>query len=301
VRIPGGAYHVRGHKSLKVSEKGWFWWTQGTGSDNALDYLVKVKGMGLPEAAEYVLSLTGHAPAGRIPDEERRTKKRSKLLLPEKHGDADAVRDYLLRRGIDEGFVDGLISSGRIYETHFHDKKSGRTFPNAVFVGMDTDGKPRQASVRGIDSRFKVEASGSDKRFSFSIEANEPSDTVRLFEGAIDLLSFMTLCKMNYVNPRAQHLLCLSGVYMPQSDPKRSKVPVAFTQYTQDHGGITKVILHLDNDRTGRASAEALALVLPEAGYEVKDRPPKCGGDYNDYLLETIRTKQMTDRPDRER
>ena len=60
-------------------------------------------------------------------------------------------------------------------------------YHNVVFVGQDTDGKARYANLRGIGTDFKGEANGSDKRFSFSIPAMN-SDTVHLFESAVDLL-----------------------------------------------------------------------------------------------------------------
>lgn len=41
----------------------------------------------------------------------------------------------------------------------------------------------------------KQDASGSDKRYSFRLLAREPTDTVHLFEAAIDLLSYATYLK----------------------------------------------------------------------------------------------------------
>jgi hypothetical protein len=37
-------------------------------------------------------------------------------------------------------------------------------YPNAVFVGMDTDKTPRYATVRGTRGDFKGDVTGSDKR-----------------------------------------------------------------------------------------------------------------------------------------
>ncbi len=46
---------------------------------------------------------------------------------------------------------------------------------------------------------------------------------------------------------------------------------------------IRKIYLHLDNDSAGRKATAALQAILPER-YEVIDRPPQKGKDYNDFL-----------------
>ena len=61
---------------------------------------------------------------------------------------------------------------------------------------MDSDGKARYANLRGIGSDFIGDANGSDKHYSFAIPAEVKSDTLHLFESAVDLLSYGTLLKM---------------------------------------------------------------------------------------------------------
>jgi len=51
---------------------------------------------------------------------------------------------------------------------------------------MDSGGKARYANQRGIRSDFIGDANGSDKHYSFGIPATVPSDTLNLFESAID-------------------------------------------------------------------------------------------------------------------
>lgn len=50
VDLGGGVYCTREHDSLKISNGKWSWWSRGTGGHTALDYLVVVEGMTLPEA-----------------------------------------------------------------------------------------------------------------------------------------------------------------------------------------------------------------------------------------------------------
>lgn len=93
--------------------------------------------------------------------------------------------EYLHGRGIDYELIDFCISTGRLYESYPH--------YNAVFVGQDRDGKPRYANLRGIGTDFIGDATGSDKRYSFGIPAEVQSDTLHLFESAVDLLSYGTM------------------------------------------------------------------------------------------------------------
>ena len=46
------------------------------------------------------------------------------------------------------------------------------------------------ANLRGIGTDFIGDANGSDKRYSFGISAEAQSDTLNLFESAVDLLSY---------------------------------------------------------------------------------------------------------------
>lgn len=45
VHVSGNTYCTREHDSLKISNGKWHWFSRGIGGRNALDYLVKVKGI----------------------------------------------------------------------------------------------------------------------------------------------------------------------------------------------------------------------------------------------------------------
>lgn len=79
-------------------------------------------------------------------------------------------------------------------------------YHNAVFVGMDRNGTPRYACLRGIGTDFKGEATGSDKRFSFALPATGESRMLCVFESAIDLLSYATMAQAGGLSWRSQHL-----------------------------------------------------------------------------------------------
>jgi len=56
VKIDNNEYCLKAHDSFKLSNGKWYWWSRGFGGYSALDYLVKVRGVGFVDA---VLSLTG--------------------------------------------------------------------------------------------------------------------------------------------------------------------------------------------------------------------------------------------------
>ena len=272
VHFSGNTYTTRTHDSLKISNGKWMWWSQRTGGRSALDYLIKVKGYSFLEAVELLAGQANIQPplsvSEQLPVEKH-------LLLPKENRYHTNVFSYLTGRGIDNDIVRFCIETGRIYESAYHH--------NAVFVGMDQQGKTQYAALRGINTDFIGEANGSDKNYSFSIFTEKPNDTMHLFESAIDLLSYATLQKLEGKEWRREHLLSLAGVYQPAKEIEKSKVPAALVRTLKMHPEVKTIVLHLDNDRIGRLATKAISAVLPKQ-YQVKDVPPKQGKDYNDQL-----------------
>lgn len=270
VHLSGDHYCTREHDSLKISNGKWYWFSRGFGGYNALDYLIKVKELPFIEAVERITGQVAYQPRQSVPKSE----KPKVLLMPQTSPSASRVRAYLRSRGIDPNLIDYCIQTGRLYESTPHH--------NAVFVGQDKYGKPRYANLRGLGTDFVGDASGSDKRFSFSIPA-PGSNTVHLFESAIDLLSYATLVKMNGGNWNREHLVSLAGVYRPKEELQESSMPLAIKRYLADYSNIRRITLRLDNDATGGRAAKALVSILSDR-YEVSVQPPPYGKDYNDYL-----------------
>ena len=199
------------------------------------------------------------------------------LLLPQANRSATHAVEYLHRRGIDYELIDFCIQTGRLYESY--------PYHNVVFVGMDADGKPRYANQRGIGSDFIGDANGSDKHYSFGIPAAAASDTLHLFESAVDLLSYGTLQKLDGKDWRSENLLSLAGVYKPRAKIEESSLPAALVRYLAEHPHIRHVVLRLDNDATGRIAAETIKALLPRKyAVTVDIQPPPQGKDYNDCL-----------------
>lgn len=286
VSFSGNVFTTRTHDSLKISNGKWCWWSRGIGGRSALDYLIKVQGMTLPEA---VIQIDGQAAVmPHIPARSQETSGPKKLLLPEKNKNNERVIAYLTGRGIHRTLLDYCIFTGRLYESRYHH--------NAVFVGFDRQGVPRYGALRGTNgSRFMGDANGSDKHFSFSISAREASTKLQLFECAIDLLSYCTLELLAGRDWRKNSCLSLAGIYKPRKSIEESTPPAAFIQYLKDYPFIKDIVLHLDNDTPGQMAAKTIQTVLPHA-YAISDEPPKRGKDYNDYLRIVLKGRQERER-----
>lgn len=269
VHISGSTYATRTHDSLKISNGKWFWWSRGIGGRNALDYLTAVEGLWLPEAVQRIL---GESPCIPPPPKPAVLYPKIEFTLPPKHADNRRVFSYLRGRGIDPEIINHCIKHGLLYESAQHH--------NCVFVGFAGD-RPAYAMQRGTlqDKRFVGEVVGSDKRYSFVVPMTPgDSPTLCVFESAIDALSYLTLLKQRGQNWRKANTLSLGGI----STEKGRGLPPPLSQYLKTAPHISRVVLCLDSDAPGRMSAVLLRELL--RGYEVIDRPPVRGKDYNDLL-----------------
>ena len=297
IHVSGNTWCTREHDSLKISNGKWYWFSRGIGGRSALDYLIKVKGIPFKEAVGMILRRAAEMPPvshiqtnsrnqsdaidrpealNKLREEDQLKRKQKKeLLLPKAvEGRPERVIAYLVDRGIDRPLIEACINHKLLYESE--------KYHNAVFVGYDQEGVARYAAIRGTRGSYKGEATGSDKRFSFSLCLPRQPPTVHVFESAIDLLSYATLEHRAGRDWRGDALLSLAGVFKQ----KREKVvPVALAQFLSDHPSVKTVCLHLDNDEIGRSAAKGIIEGLSDRPYEVINQPPSCGKDVNDQLL----------------
>lgn len=289
VRDSATQYSTKTHDSLKISNGLWNWCSVGIGGRNAMDFLEKVRGMEFPDSALYILDkMKIQAP---VYVERTEKKKDTTLTLPNRNNNTDKAKQYLISRGIDREIIEKCIEKHLIYEEkHYH---------NVVFVGYDETGNAKYAGCRATNkSKFKSDATGSNKMYSFKLESNQKTNEIFVFEGAIDALSYATLFKLYGQNWEDKTMISLAGVYQPAKVLKESKVPIAIEHYLKTHSEVTKIYLCLDNDEAGRNATKALKTVISEK-YEIIDRPPKSGKDYNEYLCKLVgiipaKTKDLT-------
>lgn len=267
-----GEFCTATHDSLKISNGKWFWFSRGIGGVSALDYLIKVRNMNFIDAVNCVNGVAAMPSFSSIPKQP--VKKYDRIYLPPFNFACQKVKPYLLSRGIDGEIVDYFIRKKQIAE----DDRNGY----ALFFGKDQEGKILQCSVRATDGTSKKwDVAGSNRSYSFQLCAEKEPKTLRLFESAIDLMSFLTLEK------RMGHTLdgiylSLSGVYKPRSKLEESKVPVTLEHCLEQYP-IQKIDLYLDSDEAGRLAACGLTAVLGDC-YEMHYYPPPVEKDYNEYL-----------------
>lgn len=284
VKLRGENYCTREHDSLKISNGKWHWFSRGIGGRTALDYLVKVKGMSFPDAVKTILNKPVQSCSIPRPNP---VKQERRLLLPDVDSDYQDVSQYLQGRGINTVIIDYCARNKLLFQTS--------EYHNAMFVGYDEKGTARYAALRGINSRFKSEVTGSDKHYAFSIMENSATDTVHVFESAIDLMSYATLQLYDGGNWKDEALLSLAGVYVTK---RQGVVPVALQRFLDQHPQIHTLRLHLDNDEVGRGAAAGIMEGLKDK-YTVIDEPPTKGKDVNEQLqirVGLMRRKEEHDR-----
>lgn len=264
-------YRTVSHDSLVISNGKWHWCSQNIGGKTALDYLIKVRGQDFVSAVQTLCD----GRAGPFLSQPVKSSPPPKPFeLPEPNRYASKVMGYLQGRGIDSGIISQCIRDGSLYESF--------RYHNCVFVGRDQAGAARFASLRRTYGDFKMDVTGSDKRFNFCLASASPDcESVAAYESAIDALSGATLKKLDGEAWDAAHHLALSGTS-----------PLALIQFLKDHPAVSRVALCLDNDEAGRTGAAKIAAAIradPALSRQVKTieeklSPAKFGKDYNLHL-----------------
>lgn len=286
VRTGRNSYRMRTHDSLKITNGMWYWWSHGIGGRTALDYLIKVQGMTFPEA---VTRLAGETPdfSPAFPVERKAKPAEERIFaLPEKNDNNRRVFAYLSGRGIDGEILRECMRTGLLYEA--------KEYHNCVFVGYDGE-EAKYGALRGsiTGSSFKGDVAVSDRQYCFSFPREMPGqDTVYVFEGAIDALSYLTILKQAGGKWRETQCLSLGGV---SGSGEETELPQALSGYLNRQPNIRRVVLCLDRDQTGLVAAKTIKRLLGDA-YEVQIRPPQFGKDYNEQLVKGIERQERREK-----
>ena len=263
------SYCLKSHRSIKISNGMWCWWSNGgIGGRTALDFLIKVEGYEFKEACYYLLDLMNDMPPViEIPRQRRNTG----LLIPKRNDSNSEVYFYLTtERGLDPDLVSDLMKKGLIYE------EAGSH--NAVFIGLTERKVPAYAFKRSIYNGNKMEAAGSSKAYSFRL-GNPESENLHLFEGAIDLLSYISMQIMKDIPWEKQGYLSLGGV------SGKEDIPVALINYLEQCPKTKNLYLHFDTDQAGVDAAVNLRRLMKEP-YQVVDQNLSYYNDINEQLLD---------------
>ncbi len=191
---------------------------------------------------------------------------KKEFKLPDANDDMRRVFAYLTKqRFIAPDVISFFAHQHKIYEDKEHH--------NAVFVGTDENGIPKQASLRSTISfgnAFKITVSGSDTKYSFSHFGE--SGKLFVFEAPIDMLSFITLYKKDW---KDHSYIAMNGVYEN-----------AVLEVLKCHLNLNEIVLCTDNDVGGIDAAERLRDILRENGHANIFRITSRNKDFNEDLKE---------------
>ena len=116
------------HNSLVVNgnRRRWYWNSRQVGGNNAIDYLVKIRGMNFRDAVLHLVGdreQTAYTPIKKAVTENVSVSKPVRFVLPEQAHFPDGRRNYsniiaYLNKGrsIDMNIINALIASGQIYQ-----------------------------------------------------------------------------------------------------------------------------------------------------------------------------------------
>ena len=251
------------HDSITIRGSKWFDHKNQTGG-GAIKFMQEFYGMDFQTAVQELLGRSISPLSNSPPKADKQEQKTREFKLPEPNSDMHRVYAYLIKQR--------FISADII--THFakqHTLYEDKTHHNAVFVGLNENGEPKQAHKRSTNSvggTFRITCGGSDTRYSFAhFRENE---RLYVFEAPIDMLSFLTLYPKDW---QKHSYIAMNGVY-------ENAVLTAL----KNHSNLSEVILCVDNDEGGIEAVDRLKDILSENGYtDVKRLAPKFK-DWNEVL-----------------
>ena len=252
------------HDSITIRGSKWFDHKNQTGG-GAIKFMQEFYGMDFQTAVQELLGQRvtplSHSPPKAIAKEEKK-----EFRLPQANTNMHRVYAYLIKqRFISPDIISHFAKQHTLYEDKEHH--------NAVFVGIDENGVPRQASKRSTNSygnSFRITCQGSDTRYSFAHFGE--SKRLYVFEAPIDMLSFLTLYPKEW---QKHSYIAMNGVY-------ENAVLTAL----KNHSNLSEVILCVDNDEGGIEAADRLRDILNENGYSNVKRLAPPYKDWNEVLKE---------------
>jgi len=277
VKQVGKEYRFLDHNSLSVSNKGWYWHSNGIGGWSALSYLTEARGYGLVDAVCILLNEFPQNSSDPITIENHiviQTKKaeKSTFELPLRNQNNNRVKAYLQSRGIDTDIIMECINRGDLYES--------RLYHNCVFIGKDETGKARYAGMRSTTTNFMCDSKGSDKRYGFILPPDNPdSNEIAVFEAAIDALSHYSLSKNGYIPQFDAWRLALGGSNI-----------LALEHFLKQHPQVNHCVICVDDDTAGEMISARIK-TIPGITTE-RSLPTPDNKDWNDVLIERQKTER---------
>ena len=191
------------HDSITIRGSKWFDHKNQVGG-GAIMFMQEFYDMDFQTAVQELLGQTVTPLSNIPPKADTQEPKPREFKLPEPNSDMHRVYAYLIKqRFIAPEVITHFAKQHTLYEDKEHH--------NAVFVGVDENGVPRQASKRSTNSygnSFRITCQGSDTRYSFAHFGE--SKRLYVFEAPIDMMSFLTLYPKDW---QKHSYIAMNGVY----------------------------------------------------------------------------------------
>ena len=251
------------HDSITIRGSKWFDYKNQTGG-GAIKFMQYHYGMDFPTAVQELLGQRVTSLSSVPLKSTKQSEKQKDFRLPEANDNMHRVYAYLIKqRFIAPEIISHFAKRKLLYEDKEHH--------NAVFVGADENGVPRQAHKRGtatFGKSFRQTVEGSDTRYSFAHFGE--SEKLFVFEAPIDMLSYLTL----YPEKWQEHsYIAMNGVY-------ENAVLTAL----KGHSNLSEIAICTDNDVGGIDAADRLSDILEEKGYADIKRILPINKDWNEDL-----------------
>ena len=254
------------HDSITMSGNTWFDHKNQTGG-GAIKFMQYYYGMNFADAVQTLLGYSIEPMQHNISHKENYVEKKKEFVLPDANDNMHRVYAYLIKqRYIAPEIITHFAKEHTLFEDREHH--------NAVFVGIDENGIPRQASKRSTSTygnTFRITIEGSDTRYSFSHFGI--SGKLFVFEAPIDMLSYLTLYPENW---QEHSYIVLNGVY---ENPLMNAL--------ETHDNLQNIIICTDNDEGGIDGYERLSDILNKKGYTAIYRHAPDYKDWNEQLKAT--------------
>ena len=251
------------HDSITIRGSTWFDHKNQTGG-GAIKFMQYHYGMDFPTAVQELLGQRVTSLSSVPLKSTKQSEKQKDFRLPEANDNMHRVFAYLIKqRFIAPEVITHFAKRKLLYEDKEHH--------NAVFVGADENGVPRQAHKRGtatFGKSFRQTVEGSDTRYSFAHFGE--SEKLFVFEAPIDMMSYLTLHPENW---QEHSYIAMNGVY-------ENAVLTAL----KGHSNLSEIVICTDNDVGGIDAADRLSDILEEKGYaDIKRLVPEFK-DWNECL-----------------
>lgn len=287
----GSRYILREHDSMVFRADGrWSWNSRDIGG-RALDLLVHYEGLSIVDAVLCLAGDGGQASRPRAAPPPAPLPPPAQFILPARSPTQKHLFAYLCgHRKLDADIVRDLIHQRRIYESihHYqrHHDTTWRECYNVVFLGLGSDGTPKNAYQRGASSKstFKSEVPGGQKIENPFIVPGLPGiSDVGFFEAAIDAIAHATLYKSHGVDYTLMERVAMGGIAADTA-----------AVYLATHPEKKDIHLCLDADAPGIAGAMHIEEELRKRGYDqsagyryTTEAVPAGKKDWNEYLMAT--------------